>query len=276
MKAAWEFLIPYQDGELIAILPNCIGAGNSRKNNVYQVLSAIVYGLVDVMGVPANKIAVSDPSQLIMERAYHVERLVDNCRHKDDIQWDLYGSEMSSTEIPNMDSRVGTQNLSRLYDEADHIIQFPILSWHSSFITGALKGSMGMISGMNQCHNGDLGNGTVMADYNMPTKDRKRLIVADGLFGNTKGMNDSPHAFQTLGGDGGQHPSSALYFSRDIVAVDCVMYDDIRTEKGDKSGQVGHLQKAADADHGLGTFDMRTENSSGEYEEIDFKDINLT
>ena len=34
----------------------------------------------------------------------------------------------------------------------------------------------------------------------------------------------------TLGGDEGAHPSSTLYLSRDPVATDCVMYDDLLDE----------------------------------------------
>ena len=102
----------------------------------------------------------------------------------------------------------------------------------------------------------------------MPIKDKARLIVGEGLFGNTSGNSASPQAFETLGGDGGKHPSSVLYFSRDPVALDCVMYDDLLDEakaKGSpKSGYAyGYLKKAADSAHAIGTYELSVAQSEG-------------
>ena len=288
LKEAWEFLIPYQSGDLIAIKPNTIMAGdNDRKNNIYHVVSAIVYGLVDLMGIPPDKIAISDPSHLITQGGNagpSADRMIDNCRHSEQLKWDLYGKDLSSTEIQFTDGHAtgATHRLYKLYNEADHVICLPVLSWHSiNAITGALKNLMGITTNMGEYHNsvsGGFSNSARFADYTMPIKDKLRLSIGEGLFGNVTDMNARPSPYQTLGGDGGKHPSSVLYFSRDIVALDSVMFDDEITErnaKGIRSTRVnkGFLVYAADDDHGLGTYEMKDTTGESTYNEIDFIDV---
>ena len=102
--------------------------------------------------------------------------------------------------------------------------------------------------------------------------------MGEGLFGNLESMAGTPHAFETLGGAGGNHPSSTLYFSRDPVALDCVMYDDLLDEfKAEGNAMSGHnkgfLEYAADNDHNLGTYEMKDTTGNNSYEDIDFKDV---
>ena len=57
IEEAWQSLITYNDGELIALHVNAYATNdNSRKNNVCEPISAIIHGLVDVLGVPAENI----------------------------------------------------------------------------------------------------------------------------------------------------------------------------------------------------------------------------
>ena len=63
-----------------------------------------------------------------------------------------------------------------------------------------------------------------------------------------------------------------------MVALDCIMYDDIldeaRAEGRAKSGPgYGFLRAAADADHQLGTFEMREDTGQDSYSLIDLKDV---
>jgi hypothetical protein len=288
-------LIPYSDGELIVIHINAyINDSNERKNNVGEPISAVVHGLVDLLGIPADRIAVTDPSRQLSDSAAD-DRIISRCRYRDEISWDLYqgedGPSIPFTQGHEPRDRTGqetTEYLAKIIDEADHVIMMPVLSWHSfNWITGAMKMMMGSISDMAALHNvnaagadiQDWRDSAALADICMPFKNKVRLLVADGLYGNINGNTGSPHAFQTLGGQGGSHPSSTLYFSRDMVALDSVMYDDLldeaRAENTPKNGhRWGYLKFASDSAHQLGTFEMREETGANSYSQIDLVEIN--
>jgi uncharacterized protein (DUF362 family) len=283
LEAAWQALVPYQDGELVAVHINAyVNTQNDRKNNVGEPISAIVHGLVDILGIPADRVAVVDPSRNLVGSPAE-ERIISRCVHADALSWDLHrGEHTSLITFTEGQAPPREERLARVIDEADHVIMVPVLSWHSGFITGAMKMMMGSISDMGALHDsgGDEGlfNGAGLADICMPFNNKVRLIVADGLYGNIDSNSSSPHAFQTLGGSGGAHPSSALYFSRDMVSIDCVMYDDILDEakaaNRDKgSYSTGFLRYAADENHQLGTFEMKNETGGETYTDIDFIEI---
>ena len=66
-----------------------------------------------------------------------------------------------------------------------------------------------------------------------------------------------------------------------MVALDSVMYDDLLDEAmaqgSPKNGYFyGHLEYAADAGHGLGTFEMRNVTGDTAYNEIEFVEVDLT
>ena len=266
LQAAWESLVPYNSGELVVIHINAyINTDNSRKNNVCEPISALVYGLVDLLGIPPGQIAITDPSRTLLGSPAQA-RIIDNCRYTDQLAWDLYEGQYASA-IPFTAGHAppSSENLARAVEMADHLIMVPVLSWHGfNWITGCMKMMMGSISDM--------------ADICMPVRDKVRLIVADGLYGNIDGNSNPPHIFQTLGG-AGTHPSSTLYFSRDMVATDSVMYDDLldeaRAQSRPKSGfGYGFLAYAADANHQLGTFEMREDTGNSGYNLIDLVEIN--
>jgi uncharacterized protein (DUF362 family) len=287
LEAAWKSLVPYKSGELVAIMPNLIsGTSNSRKNNVWQVMDAIVYGLVDLVGIPPERIGISDNSQVTaLNSSASQARLRNNVRYTDELGWAMYPGEMSGQTVrftPGHETG-STHSIARLFVEADHVITVPVFCWHGSttnFITGAMKLLMGTTDNMMGYHNdaSRLKNGARIADFCMTVKNTLRLIVGEGIFGAIESMSASPVAFQTLGGDGGKHPSSTLYFSRDMVALDSVMYDDMLNEKRAQGEQVnnpskGYLEYAADADHGLGTYEMKDTTGKDTYEIIDFIDL---
>lgn len=286
LETAWRDLVPYETGQTVAIHVNgFVHQNNHLKNNVAQPVSAIVHGLVDLLGVPPSKVAVSDPSRELLRSEATVARLIEPCRYADELSWDRqfreYGSSIRFTvgHVPP-----GTFQISRLMEEADHIILVPVLSWHAfNWMTGALKLLMGSVTPMGNLHPGgeaevyDWREGARLADIAMPLKHRIRLILADGLFGNTVGNDQPPHPFETLGGNGGEHPSSTLYMSRDPVATDCVMYDDLLDEAraaGDEKNDyaTGFLRFAADDNHKLGTFEMRNLTGETTYKEIEIVD----
>ena len=245
----------------------------------------VIYGLVDLLGIPASNIVISDPSQLLVGSPAE-DRIINRCRYNSSISWDLYrgeyGSDITFTSGHEPSS---AEKIARAIDEAEHIILMPVLSWHGAGMsTGAMKmmiGSLDHMAAMHDCGPGDWRNSAGLADICMPLKEKLRLIVADGLFGNINGNTASPHAFTTLGGAGGTGPSSTLYLSKDIVALDSVMYDDLLDEAtaqgSPKSDYLyGYLKFAADSDHNLGTFEMRDETGATAYSKINLVKVNLT
>jgi hypothetical protein len=81
--------------------------------------------------------------------------------------------------------------------------------------------------------------------------DKTVLTVGDGLYGSIGDQSTKPEAWTTFGN---QAPSS-LFFSRDPVAMDCVMYDFLEAEVGVPSGADDYLAVAAQ--EGLGIFEHR-------------------
>jgi len=69
-QAAWQMLIPYQSGEGVAIkmnfnnVPNCDFTENANMNAYAAVANAVIQGLESI-GVPADKIWITDPSRPI-------------------------------------------------------------------------------------------------------------------------------------------------------------------------------------------------------------------
>jgi uncharacterized protein (DUF362 family) len=285
-EAAWRALVPYNEGELVVVHLNAYANNqNNAKNNVAATVSAVIYGLVDVLGIPADKIAVTDPSVRLTNSPAQA-RIIDGCRYADSLSWDMYQG-INGPIIPFTDGQGPSSDeyIAQVIDEADHVILMPVLSWHGgNWITGALKMLMGAISNMGALHNAlpvEMRESPVFADIGMVFKDKLRLIVADGLFGNIDGNSNPPHTFETLGGQGGTKPSSTLYFSKDMVAIDSVMYDDLLDEakaqgRPKNEYKYGYLTFAADADHKLGTFEMRDETGAATYSKIDLVEVDLT
>jgi hypothetical protein len=284
LEAAWRALIPYKDGDLVLIHLNAyVNGENSQKNNVAAPISAVIYGLADILGIPPESIAVSDPSRTLRDEP-STARIINGCRHSDSIAWDLYRGEYTvDVPFPSGQGPRDGDRLARVTAEADHIIMMPVLSWHGgNWLTGAMKMMFGSLSSQGGAmHQASMDTSAAMADMCLSFKDRVRLLVGDGLFGNIQGNSNSPHAFETLGGQNGSKPSSTLYFTKDMVALDSVMYDDLldeaRAEGSPKSGyQKGFLQYAADANHQLGTFEMRDDTGASTYSNINLVDVNLT
>lgn len=76
----------------------------------------------------------------------------------------------------------------------------------------------------------------------------------------------------------GNHPASVLYFSRDMVATDSVIYDDLLDEAraggANPSGYAtGFLNVAASSPYQLGTFEMRDVTGRSGYNQIDLIEI---
>jgi hypothetical protein len=93
------------------------------------------------------------------------------------------------------------------------------------------------------------------------------LAVGDGLFG-APGVSSTPIRWSTFGDDA---PNS-LFFSRDCVAIDCVMCDLLRAEWGMNEAAYDYLRLAQQ--RGLGMFERGDPWGSG-YERIIYEQTEL-
>jgi hypothetical protein len=151
-----------------------------------------------------------------------------------------------------------------------------------AYVTLSFKNHYGTIETCRDVHDPTFpGTSVYRSDYN-PLVDIYRhphvgaktvLTVGDGLFGNRQDQMSPPAPWVTFGG---QAPNS-LFFSRDPVAIDCVMYDFLAAEAGVPAGADDYLALAAGA--GLGTFEHRApgvDNPAGWYSLIDYVYLDLS
>jgi hypothetical protein len=92
------------------------------------------------------------------------------------------------------------------------------------------------------------------------------LTIGDGLYGDRKSNANVPERWPVFGNDA---PNS-LFFSRDPVAVDCVMVDILADAGAVYSNADDYMRLAADA--GLGTYERGDRSTPGNpvYQVIDY------
>jgi hypothetical protein len=103
--------------------------------------------------------------------------------------------------------------------------------------------------------------------------DKTVLTIGDGLFGCWLNNYSEPEPWVTFNN---QAPNS-LFFSRDPVAMDCVMYDFLDAEVGVLAGGDDYLKLAAK--ELLGVYEHRASGASNPedwYRLIDYEYLNLT
>jgi hypothetical protein len=269
--AAWATLLPgYSSGKKIAIKVNF---NNSRacedSDNVIDALIEPVNALISSMvqaGVQAEDIWIYDASRGIPSRFYerrenqqtrHIDRLgcVDQVATFDHAPPSL----RVSFSHPDM---VTDRWLADLLYHASYLINMPILKRHGTHpVTLGFKNHFGSLDSL-----GGAGSDNPHPYIN-PTSDRYTadfsplveinanpniaqktvLTVGDALFG-ASAVGATPAPWTTFGGS----PNSLL-FSRDAVAIDCVMSDLLRAEWGLDDAAYDYLMLAEQ--WGLGTFE---------------------
>ena len=253
---AWNALIPYQSGESVLIKFNFnnsgwCGAGNSNNiDPLAETANAIIDGLTSI-GVPGDKIWITDPSRVVPDRfrngvtnpniQYYSKKgpCADPNYHSVDYV------DPSSPAASTATCPAGEKILpSQVFVDANHLINVPILKSHGSYITLALKNHYGSViyenytlSSMhaffNQDDNSagcDLNTTNILADINNNPhiRDKTRLIIGDGLYGNAISHWQDTKTWRIFGYD----DPNILFFSTDPVAISSVMTDYIMEERG--------------------------------------------
>jgi len=293
LKDAWSDLIPYQPGDDVAIKCNFNNSGSDDYNNKMDVtaetVNAVVAGLL-LIGVPPEHIWITDPSRL-------VPRKVRERMRTPGVQ---FASLSGLTGVPNYhavdyvdadspDASVAQCPAgekirpSKVLVEAEHLINIPLLKSHIKYITLSLKNHYGSViykdNDRNSMHayfeegrkrsSRELEQANILADIsnNPHIRDKTRLIVGDGLFGNPHSHLQPPERWAIFGDD----DPNMLFFSRDPVAIDSVMMDYIVAERG----QQGHEHLHAAMALGLGVHDHWDSFEHKHYRLIDYKMIEL-
>ena len=256
---AWQTIIPYKSGQSVAIKINLNNNwscdsdwesdGNGRMNAYPETVNAVIDGLLQI-GVPAQKIWIVEPSRVILNR--FIDKIANqNVR--------FYSSDSGCSPNSFVTDYVDENSVyasktthppgdvvrpAQVFVEADHIINIPLLKGHGGAgITLSMKNHYGSVTfrGSNQnaarekMHkyayentNPDP-NKSVIADINNNPviRDKTRLIIGDGLFGNPISNIDSPEKWNLFD----NKDPNMLFFGTDPIATDSVMCDYINAER---------------------------------------------
>ncbi len=273
---AWRMILPsYQPGEKIAIKVNFNNnhqCGNTSGviDALIQPVNAVVRGL-ELIGVNRADVCVYDAIRALPDRftqnglpgisffdGGNTGICATPARFSDDS-----GHHVSFNPPPGI--HISEEPVSDVLYNAKYLINMPIMKGGHPIagVTLGFKNHFGSVNNPAGMHNYvDVVNKPPVyrTDYN-PLIDlmaspilggKTVLTIGDAIFA-AKVFNDSPKTWSTFGN---QVPNS-LFFSIDPVAIDCVMYDHIVAELGNKvtGGSNNYLILAANA--GLGIFESK-------------------
>jgi uncharacterized protein (DUF362 family) len=292
---AWGTLMPdYEPGQRIAIkvnLNNATGCADSDNaiDALIEVVNAVVGSLV-AAGVHAEDVRVYDALRSMPARFY------DRRQYTQALYLDAGGCADARATFNHSDSslRVSFSHaalqrerwLTDLLAEATYLINVPILKIHGlPPVTLGFKNHFGSLSDLGGGGNDnphyyiDPRDTRYSADYsplvdinaNPNIAGKTVLTVGDGLFGAPAVWQAPVRWAKTYGN---QAPNSLL-FSRDPVAIDCVMCDLLRAEFGlfDEDAAYDYMRLAET--RGLGVFERGEPWASG-YQKIIYHRVQLT
>jgi len=291
---AWNDLIPYQPGEEVVIKLNFNNAGCSGYNNQMdsypEPVNAVIDGLTSI-GVPPQNIWITDPSRAVPARFR--DRITNP-----DVQYYSYGScggpnyhavdyvDSDSPDASVAQCPAGDKiRPSQVFVDAEHLINIPLLKSHDgNHPTLALKNHYGSViyrdNTLDSMHayfieggntgGCDLDTKNILADIsnNPHIRDKTRLVIGDGLFGNPYVNWDSVQRWDIFGND----DPNILFFSADPVAISSVMMNYIEAERGENQYHY-HLHAAASL--GLGVHEHWDSFENKHYSVIDYQIIDF-
>jgi hypothetical protein len=291
---AWNDLIPYQLGEQVVLKINFNNSGCTDYDNdidgYAETVNAVIDGLTSI-GVPAADIWVTDPSRRVPERFRN--RITNpnvqyfsywSCGGPNYHAVDYVGSESPDASVAQCPAGEKVMP-SQVFVDAEHLINIPQLKSHGHYVTLALKNHYGSVIYRDNDRSSmhayfypgtpcDLQTENILADINdnPHIRDKTRLVIGEGLFGNPFTNWQGVERWVIFGND----DPNILFFSVDPVAISSVMTDYIIAERQITRGDSqDHDQLHAAAGLGLGVHDHWDSFETKHYSAIDYQIIDL-
>ena len=270
---AWNALIPYQTGESVLIKFNFNNSGCTTENNKIEPLAETANAIIDdltAIGIPGERIWIADPSRNIPER---FRDMIKNPNIQYYGRSDCEGApnyhtttsvDPSSPAASIATCPEGEKILPfQVFVDANHLINVPKFLSHGSYVTLALKNHYGSVlyenfdrttmhAYFNESGNAagcNLDTANILADINNNPhiRDKTRLIIGEGLFGNQYSNRGDARRWGIFGNGS----PNMYFFSTDPISISSVMTDYIMAERGWQS----HQQLHAGAYLGLGVHE---------------------
>jgi uncharacterized protein (DUF362 family) len=290
---AWRVLIPaYAAGQKVAIKINLNNATCSSDGNIIdalpQPINALIRGL-KAIGVPESAIWVYDVTQGWHNGEMPARLVAKVTALYPSVQFHSLSSACSTalgysaTEFIHFNVPAGRSITDRpicnALVNATYLINMPIMKKHGmAGVTLGFKNHFGSFKRCDYVHwSVDLGDGSYLPTYNGLVdiydnphfKNKTILTVGDALYGaRYNNYDEIPNPWPTFGN---KSPNS-LFFSRDPVAIDCVMYDFLDDEGGVPTGSDDYLKLASAK--GFGAFEHW--DSSHLYHIIDYQRLEVS
>jgi uncharacterized protein (DUF362 family) len=292
VEAAWDEILPlYQPGQKIAVKVNLNnGLSCDDNDNTIDALIEVVNGLIRSLvmaGIQEEDVWVYEGVRWMPSRFY------DRREYQNAVYMDVGGCADQVVTYNHVDSslKVTFSNpalqmerwLADLLYEATYVINMPLLKLHSYHpVTLGFKNHFGSLSYLHGDWDDNPHIYLIPSDYryssttsplvdiyaNPNIADKTVLTLGDGLFG-------APHESATPtpwhNTFGGQAPNSLL-FSRDPVAIDCVMCDLLDAEWGIPRAAYDYLKTARRLK--LGRFERGKPWGSG-YNQILYEQVEV-
>ncbi len=267
---AWNRLTPdYVAGDKIAIKINLNNSFNCNStvtaiDAIAQPLNAVVRGL-KLRGVRDQDIIVYDAVRSFPTRLY-TELANQNIMVYDDSACRGYTATFSSSDpdaVVQFHPPSGSLPSVRINDmliQAKYLINMPIMKGHPiAGVTLGFKnhfGSTNNPSGMHAYVDTDYAqinqyDALVDLNANPHILNKTVLVLADGIYGSRQYQNTPPERWSTFGN---ASPCS-LFFSADPVAVDCVMHDLLKAERGASQPATSNAYLRLAESAGMGIFE---------------------
>ncbi len=296
VAAAWGTLLPgYTSGKGIAIKVNFNNSntgsdGCTDSDNIIDALIEPVNALI--AGMKQNNVREQDiwiydairalPARFRTRCAYPGVHFVDSAC----AEAATFDSTAANASVTFANPNLHARHLADVLINATYLINMPIIKEHGiSGVTLGFKHHFGTLkyvigAGADNLHEYiDPNSSAFSANYNPLVeinqnphiRNKTVLTVGDGLYGALGNTNVVPTRWQSFG----NAACNSLFFSRDPVALDCVMMDLLYAEYNQQPGSDhvdDYLKLAAAA--GLGVFEHGDPWGSG-YSNINYTRISL-
>lgn len=248
---AWRRIIPgYSPGKVVAIKANITNStscdsDDSAVNALAQPVNAVVRGL-KLLGVADQDIVLYDSSSDYTH--FFASRLIAELANKNIQLFDSGGCSAQSSTWDSTDPNatvhfsdpVGDTIAERLCDplvNAAYLINMPIMKGHpTAGVTLGFKNHFGssihpsyMHPWVDTTYEG-IEQYSILVDLNSNPhiRDKTRLVIGDGIYASRLRHDSPPEPWTTFDN---QAPCS-LFFATDVVAIDCLMHDLLKAERG--------------------------------------------